>query len=528
MITNLRTLSIVGGFLVSATCMAFAQDAKPVSGGTLVIAVGGEMQTLNPAITQGAGETVIGCMMHDGMVEIDGNGELVPSLAKSWSVSSDGLTYTFDLVAANWHDGKPFTAKDVAFSLQNVNAKFAPLFSAQVGKRIVAIDVIDDRRVSIKLTEPFGPFLRMLTCYNGGAIVPEHVYKGGTPTTNPASNAPVGTGPFKFVDWRSGDSIRLAKNPNYWQAGKPYLDGIIIRSMPNAGSRVRAMLAGEADYIQRYYLPVNDIASIRNSPALKIQASSQPPNAFIGFFNLKSKPFDDKKVRQVLFSLVDRKFIQQAAFSGQGEAAQAPFPTKIVWAADPAINFDKLYPANVAAANAALDSLGLKRDSSGVRFRTNITFESSIPERLKAATAIQSAWKAVGVEVEIRPLERAVLLPRVFTNSDFGVFLHSYGSYGDPALGLARIFLTSMIGREFGNAAGYSNPAVDKLFEEAASLSDTKARGDLYRKIQNILADELPVMTLHENTGVDAASAKLNGLWGYEGPGRWADAWLAK
>jgi peptide/nickel transport system substrate-binding protein len=523
----LNTTAILSALLGSAAT-ATAQNATPRPGGTAVVVVATELQTLNPAITSGSGEGVVGCMIHEGLVEIDGNGNPVPDLAKSWTISEDGLTYSFDLVDTSWHDSKPFTARDVVYSFKNVNSRYAPLFSAQLAKRIADVQATSDRQVVVKLTEPFGPFLRMLTCWNGGAIVPEHVFQGTDPTRNPRSAAPIGTGPFKFDEWRSGDSIRLSRNTAYWKPGRPYLDGVVVRFMPNPASRVQAMLAGEADFIQKYFLPVSDIPTVGRNPALKLEPASQAPNSLLGFFNVTKRPFDDKRLRQALFGMIDRRFIVRAAFSGQGEPGTAPFPRGISWAADPGLNYDQMYKPDAAAANALLDQLGLPRGAGGVRLRTSISFEVGIPERLRSAIAIQAAWKPLGIEVELRPLEPAVLAPRVFKDGDYDIALFSYGTYGDPALGIARTYISSMIGFPNGNGARYSNPAVDQLFERAASLAETQARGDLYRQIQRILADDLPVMTLQENRGVDAASARLNGIWGFEGAGRFGEAWFSR
>jgi peptide/nickel transport system substrate-binding protein len=528
MMKTLRSATAVATVLLASAVAAHAQTPTPRSGGTAVVVVATELQTLNPAITSGSGESVVGCMIHEGLVEMDGEGNPVPDLARSWTLSEDSLTYTFDLVETSWHDGKPFTASDVVYSFNNVNARFAPLFAAQLGRRIASVEAVGQHQVVVRLTEPFGPFLRMLTCWNGGAIVPQHVYEDTDPNRNPASSAPVGTGPFRFIEWRSGDSIRLAKNTTYRKPGRPYLDGIVVRFIPNAASRVQALLAGEADYIQKYFLPVSDITMIGRNRALKLEPASQAPNSLLGFFNVTKKPFDDKRLRQALFGMIDRRFIVQAAFSGQGEPGTMPFPRGISWAADPALNYDQMYKPDPAAANALLDELGLPRGASGVRLRTSITFEVGIPERLRAATAIQAAWRPLGIEVELRPLENAVLGPRVFRDGDYDVMLISYGTYGDPALGIARTYISSMIGFTNGNGSRYSNPEVDHLFERGASLSSTKARGDIYRQLQRILADDLPVMTLQENRGVDAASARLNGLWGYEGAGRFGEAWLAQ
>ena len=520
-LASLALMSVAHGFA------AEADKAAPTDGGTAIIVVGSELKTLNPTIITGPGELAIGCAIHDGLIEIRGDGTYEPALAKSWTISDDRRTYTFDLVDAKWHDGQPFTSKDVAYFMTSVT-KYAPLLAAQIGNKIEKVETLGDHRVSVTLTQPYGPFLRMLACFNGGAILPEHIYAGTNPPTNPASSAPIGTGPFKFSEWKSGDSIRLVKNDQYWRKGFPHLDGIVVRAMPTAGTRVQALKAGEADYIQRYFMPISDFPTVKADPRLKLVRSSSSPNVLIASFNLTQKPFDQKKVRQALFSVIDRKFILNAVFAGQGAASIEPFPGAITWAADPDIDFDKMYPNDVQAANKALDEVGLLRGAGGIRFKTNITFDAAIGERLKQAIAIQSAWQKLGVEVELRPLEIAVALNRVFHEKNFGVFIESYNSYSDPAVGLARAWLSSSIDRDFGNASRYSNPAVDELFSEAAAASDLTERGAIYRQIQKILADDLPVMSLHEGGGFDAANAKLHGVWGYEGNGRWWNAWMEK
>ncbi|MGD9895073.1 MAG: ABC transporter substrate-binding protein, partial [Dehalococcoidia bacterium] len=296
---------MLASLLVAGTsCAALAQsaDGPPVDGGTAVIAVGGDLKALNPTINTDAGVTAIGCMIHDGLVAIKNDGSYEPSLAKSWTISPDGKTYTFELAEAKWHDGKPFTSKDVEYFMTKV-VTYAPLIASQVGKKIVKVEPMGDHKISVTLSEPFGPFLRMLACFNGGAIIPEHIYRGTEPAANQASNAPIGTGPFKFVEWRSGESIRLAKNENYWRT-KVHLDGIVVRMMPNPGTRTQALKAGEVDFIARFYLPTSDIATIKADPKLKLVESGSLPNMLMGFLNVKVKPLDNKKVRQALFSVI--------------------------------------------------------------------------------------------------------------------------------------------------------------------------------------------------------------------------------
>lgn len=515
-------LPLVG--MLGIAGVAHAQDATPVPGGTVIIAVNAEPLTLNPATTTASGETLIGCMIHEGLIEIAGDGTYVPDLAESWTISDDQMTYTFQLREANWHDGKPFTAEDVAYFFSDV-MQYAPLITAQLGDKIENVEVLGEHEISITLNQPFGPFMRMLACYNGGAMIPKHVYEGLNPSSDPASLAPIGTGPFKFVSWRTGEAVELVKNEDYWRGDIP-LDAAVIRIMPNGGSRTQAMLAGEVDYMQSYHVPLNDYDTIEASEDLELIQSGLAPNNLIGFFNIRKEPFNNKEVRQALYSVIDREFIWEAAFHSRGLPGTVPFPKQLKWSAAEEIDYGTMYPADFDKANAMLDEAGFEADANGNRFNVSIIYEANNSERMQTATIIQSAWAKLGVTVELTPLENAVSLSRVYLDHDFDVFLVSYSTYGDPALGLARIWISGSLDTTWGNASGYSNPEVDEMFVKAGSLSDIQERAAIYRDIQKILADDLPVMSFQENVRLDATTKKLKGLWGYEGMGQWYQAWL--
>ncbi len=507
---------------------AFAQNntSTPTPGGTAVLLVG-SMDTLNPTVNTSGSTITAGCLMHDGLVELKGDGSYEPALAKSWTISDDGLTYTFDLVETNWHDGRPFTSKDVAFFMNEVT-KYAPLISAQVGKKIKSVEILGQHKIAVHLLERYGPFLSMLACFNGGAMIPEHIYAGSFPPNNRASLAPIGTGAFKFVDWQAGEVLRVTKNTNYYRKGMPYLDAVVVRPINSGSARVQALLAGEGDFIQRFYLPTSDTNTIQANPATKTVQSSSPPNLTYGFFNVTRKPLGDKRVRQALFRAIDRQFILKAVFSGHGQVGQAPFGHLLGWAGHPGINFDKMYPTDLVAAGKLLDDAGLPKNAGGIRFSTSISFASDSNDELALATAIQQGWKQLGVEVELRPLERTVLLSRVFEEKNYDVSLWVYTTFGDPAIGIGRTYITSAQGRSYGNGSLYSNPKVDELFAKGASASSLDERAKYYREVQEILADDLPVMTLFETRGYDAMSKKVEGIFGYMSNGRWTHAWFAK
>jgi peptide/nickel transport system substrate-binding protein len=242
-------------FLLAISVELSAQE--PRRGGTAIVVIGADPAILNPNVTVGAPDLLTGCMLYDGLVRFAEGFRIVPSLAKSWEITPDGLTYTFHLAAASWNDGKPVTSEDVKFTLLEVSSKYGSKFVAP-GKAIREIATPDPLTVVIRLSKPFGPFLFSLACEQNAAILPTHVFRGSEILKNPASQTqPVGQGPFQLTEWVRGDHLTLVRNPTYWIKDQPYLDRIIIKIIPDPSARLLALQAGEVDYIDQYYFPLS-------------------------------------------------------------------------------------------------------------------------------------------------------------------------------------------------------------------------------------------------------------------------------
>ncbi len=502
-----------------------AQAQTPQKGGTVIFTMVSDPLTFNPSISTNVPDRQLGCITYQGLITVDNDYKVNPLLAKSWTISPDGLTYTFELNKAEWHDGKPFTSEDVKYTIEEVSTKFSSIFRP-AGEVIDKIETPAPDKVVFKLKHSFGPFMISFGCIQGAAILPSHLMKGTDVKTNPATiTAPVGTGPFKFQEWKRGDNVRLVKNTKYFEPGKPYLDGVVGKVIGNAGSRTSALAAGEIDLVQS--MPSNDKAAVLANPKLKIENSDISPNSSIAFFNMKHKPLDNKKVRQALFMALDRDYIFKNATFNIGKVGTQPFTTAIGWAANPDIDFMKMYPYDPAKANAILDAEGLKRGADGKRFKLVVMPSTQYPEFEQTAVAMKSMWSQVGVDVTIDAPETAVYLKRIYVDGDFDVSLIVYTSYSDPALGVARTWQQAMIGKPFGNAASYVNPAVEELFVKGERAVSNEERGKFYKEAQVILAEDLPVMMLREYRPIDAATKKLRGLWNVaQGQGSWQDAWL--
>ena len=524
-LTPALVLGALAWSALAATQPAIAQ--QPKKGGTIVLAVGADPTTLSRNLSSDFSVGPVGCILYQGLTRLTGAGEVKPMLAKSWTVSPDNKTYSFELNKANWQDGKPFTSADVQYSLLEISTKYSSTFSS-TGRMIEAIDTPAPDKVTIRLKQPYGPFLQQLSCSQGGAIMPKHVYEGTNPLQNPASTTtPVAMGPFLLSEWKRGQHLRLTRNPDYWEPGKPYLDEVVLKVIPQASARTQALLAGEVDYISYYFLPVNDYEQVKANPKLMTIPSTISPGTDMLFFNVQRKPFDDKRVRQALFMATDRDYLLKTAYLGYGGVGTMPFTNRIPWAVNGDVDYRKMYPFDVAKANALLDEAGLKRGADGIRFKFDLVYSADEVAPPLVATAIKSMWRAVGVDVNNVANERTTYAKRVFVDRDFDGMLTGYTSYDDPGLGLARIFVTSSINQLFGNASGYSNPKVDELFQKGEQTTGQEARGAFYKQVQAILAEDLPVLNLHEKIVYDARSLKLKGpMKDNYFANSWGDNWL--
>lgn len=245
-----------------------ARAAEPKRGGKLVVAIDSDPPTVNPDLPTSVSDLSIGALIYDSLMRVDENYARVPSLASACTLSPDKLTYTFKLVEAKWHDGKPLTSRDVKFTFESISGNYGSEFQA-AATVIQEIRAPDDRTVEIKLKRPFGPFLFSTTGYTNATIMPEHIYAGTDALKSPATlSRPIGTGAFMLKDWVRGQTVTLERNPNYWRPGLPYLDQIVFRLIPDALARVLALKAGEVDFIHLYHFPTSEHMQVAKDAGL--------------------------------------------------------------------------------------------------------------------------------------------------------------------------------------------------------------------------------------------------------------------
>jgi peptide/nickel transport system substrate-binding protein len=425
-----------------------------------------------------------------------------PNLARSFAMTPDGLTYTFHLRDdVLWHDGVPFTAHDVVFScgtmLPQVNPRSRNAFS-----HIARIDVPDPHTVVFHLKQPFNAFLLSLMA-SSAPMMPTHIYQGTDFAANPFNFKPIGTGPFRFAEWKRGQYIHLARNAHYWKPGQPGMDAIYYRLCPTPEQRMVAMETGAVDIAMADDIDTVVISRLAANPRLAMRTDAYNGTGEIMVMELNQRrwPFSDRRFRAAFLHAVDREFLVRAINFGQGKVAHGPIPSTAPYYDEKVLT---KYPHDPTRARALLDEMGLKPKAGGMRHRFGIMM---VPDGggawTRGAQYIKQALSEVGLDAFLEATDWPTQLRRS-GNWEFDCDSNSYGEYGDPAIGTSRFFLTSNIrkGVPLTNLQGYSNPEVDALFPRAAVAVSHAEAQVCYSRLQQILSHDAAMLWLYERNAV--------------------------
>ncbi len=468
------------------TMRVAAQDATPMSagvatpnpnakpGGVLRVGLQADPAELDPHKTQLTAAWHVIEHVYNTLVATNASLEPIPSLAESWDISEDGLTYTFNLrQGVKFHNGRELVAEDVKFSYERIlNPDTAS--PAQPDLEIVeSIEATDDATVTIVLKSPDSSFLAKLMG-SSLAIVPSEVVEA----EGDLMNTMVGTGPFKFVEYVPNSMLVVEANPDYWEEGLPYLDGIEFQIVPENTARTTALTSGTVDFIE--YAPAQDMAIFESDETIRV-AGDQNTNIRFLAFNVEKEPFTDVKVRKAISMVIDRAPIIDAAMFG---AAQ---PTNIIFPATYWAGFESEIPApDIEGAKALLAEAGYEDG-----FETELHSWSQYAFLNNAAVVIQEQLKQVNIESELRFEENAVYLENYFA-SNFDMSVTGTSAYVDPNDVIQNNFQST----SSTNASQYNNPEVDELITAGMTETDQEKRREIYIQIQEILSEDLPWIPL--------------------------------
>ena len=372
------------------------------------------------------------------------------------------------------------------------------------------MDTPDDHTAVFRLSQP-APYLATKWSSYESPIIPRHVFEGTDISANPATAAPVGTGPFRFKDWARGNHLILERNPDYWDVGKPYLDRIVFRFTPDASSRAAALEANEAQLGVLTPVPLSEMARLTATPGLMATTAGYDYMAPVLLLqiNVRRKPLDDRRVRQALAYAINRDALMRTVWFGFGKPATGPVPSVVkAWYTTDGV---PAYPFDPKKAEALLDEAGLKRGADGKRFRMGLDPLAQGSDFLRTGEFIRQQLGRVGVEVELRTGDYASYSRRLFTDYDFDTTVNYNGAFPDPSAGLQRIYWSKAAQRGVPSVAitGYADPDMDRDFEQGLNENDPAKRWALYADMQRRAMTDLPLIPLMEMRFITVASKRL-------------------
>ena len=489
--------ALLGAFTFLCVATGVASAAEPGKpGGTMVIISSQVPRHFNPAVQSGTATAIPGTQIFATPLRFDTDWQPQPYLAKSWSVADDGLSITLDLVEdARFHDGKPITSDDVAFSVETVKANHP--FKSMYGS-IDRVETPDPQTAVLHFTQPHPAALLAMSSALL-PIIPKHIYGDGQdPKSHPRNGQDVvGSGAFKLVEYKQGEYVILERNDDYFIKDRPYLDRIIIKIIKDASSRVIAMEQGEG-HMYPFVIDSRDIIRFEKAKNLVVEENGYAAVGAITWlaFNTKKPPLDDVRVRQAIAYAVDRNFIINALHRGMSKPATGPIAPGSPFYTDEVARYD----VDLDKAKALLDEAGHPANSDGVRFTLEVDHIPAVPEQQKAiAEYLKPQLKKVGIDVQVRNSPDFPTWAKRVSSHEFDMTMDIVFNWGDPVIGVHRTYLTSNIrkGVIWSNTQSYSNPDIDALLEKAGLESDLETRRAHYVAFQKKVAEDLPIYWLN-------------------------------
>jgi peptide/nickel transport system substrate-binding protein len=443
----------------------------------------------NLAVSSGISSFVASAPCYSALLRMAVAGEMSGDLAESYEISPDGMTYTFKLRKnVEWHDGQPFSSEDVKFSLEQVNSKLHPYHGAM--NAIDKFEAPDPDTFVLRLKHPQASLIYSLSNFSG-AILPKHIWEGKDAARDPHNRQPIGTGPYKFVEYVSGDHILYRKNEKYFLPGKPVFDELMFRIMPDPSSRIAALQKGEVDMLYANAIPATEVARIRKFKNIQLRFGKIQTAGYQAYINMRNAPYSDRRVRQAIAHTIDRAFIRNTVFPGLSENMVGPVPPT-----SPLYNKNLVdYALDPAKANELLDAAGFPKKADGTRFELRFVFGAQDLPAVKISDIMTRNLAGVGIKVVPRPLDRGAWIQIAFTNNEFDMTTASFSLGPDPDIGIERFYNSNNIFNIVGvNNSNYVNPDVDKLFDEQRVQTDPAKRKAIYDKIQEIVWNDIPIL----------------------------------
>jgi len=484
-------------------------ETVPAHGDTIILGSIGEPSNLIPALASDSASSEINGLVYNGLLRYGKTYEIEPELAESWEVSPDNLTITFHLRrGVKWHDGAPFTAADVLFTYQLMIDPKTPTAYGEDFRQVIRAETPDPHTFRVSYARPFAPGLMSW----GFSIHPKHLLERQEITKSPLSRRPVGTGPYRFVEWSAGEKVVLESNPDYFE-WEPYLRRVVYRIIPDLTTQFLELLSGSLDQMSltplQYDRQTDTLAFRRRYGKYRYPASAY---TYLGY-NLRRPLFQDRRVRQAISCAIDQRELIEGVLLGLGQPATGPFKPG-TWPYNPDV---RRYPYDPERARALLAEAGWRdSDGDGVLDREGNLFAFTLlinqgnDTRVKSGEIIQRRLKEVGIDVRLRVIEWAAFLKDFVNPGNFDAVILGWTIPPDPDG--YDIWHSSKTRPGELNFIGFGNPEVDVLLEQGRHTLDQAARKKIYDRFQEILAEEQPYTFLYVPDALPVVARRFRGI----------------
>ncbi|MGK7344724.1 MAG: peptide-binding protein [Candidatus Nitrospinota bacterium M3_3B_026] len=482
-------------------------------GDALIEASIGDASNLIPYLAGDSASQAVAGNVFGSLLKLDKNQDLKPDLARSWEVSEDQRTITFHLRDdVKWHDGAPWTAKDLVFQYETMVHPDVPSAYKETFFLIEDARAPDDYTFVVTFKEPFAPALSRLSGMSG---LPRHLLKETKPVDlikSPLARKPVGNGAWRFVKWETQKNIILSSNPDHY-AGRPMIGRAITRIIPDLATQFLELKAGGIDLMNLtpvQYLKQTTTRFFReNFEKYKYLGNGY---TYLGY-NLKRPLFQDKRVRQAITYAIDKEELVEGVLLGLGAPATGPYKPG-TWAYKEDV---KRYPHDPEKAKALLAEAGWEDtdgdgvlDKDGKRFEFEIVTNHGNDRRRKAAEIIQQRLSKVGIGVKLRLVEWSSFINNFINKRAFDTCILGWGLGVDPDQ--YEIWSSSKTGEHEFNFISYNNPEVDEILARARRTFDKQERKRLYHRFQDILAEQQPYTFLYVAESLPIVHRRVRGV----------------
>lgn len=471
-------------------------EGEPRRGGTLTAAFSADPAGFDPVRGPSGMSHVVMEQVYSTLMSLTPDNEVEPDLAESYEVSDDGLTYTFKLrEGVKFHNGDPLTSEDVKFTFDRLRAPDSGYSYGSQIATIKRVDAPDPETVVFRLSEQTAPFL-VYMAFPGSSIVPKKLVESGYNL----NSRPIGSGPFKFVKYQPKNVISFVRNPDYYEPGKPYLDGMEWRIISDTAALTTALVSGGADFTN--VVPPQDWNRMKETSGLVTESVVGSSYNWL-LPNNSRKPFDDPRVRQAISYALNRENLVNGGFFGLATPILGGVVPEWSWAYAPDLQFTGP-KGDPAKAKELLAQAGYPNG-----FSTSTTIASSFPNLMAMAPIIQQDLQKVGIKAKIATVEIPRYWDEVWGTSNFDVTtMYWVSPLVDPDDFLYNNYRSKMP----INVQKYANPRMDSLLNQAKSTPDQAERKQLYDEIQRLSMKDMPIVPLVNGWVLFAYTDKLQGF----------------